>query len=57
MKIPIDPTISEYMSRMGKRGGAKNKEKGSEYFSQIGKAGAKTRWNKARLEKRNEKNN
>lgn len=34
--------ISNYMSELGKKGGAKNKEKGSEYFSKI----AKERWKK-----------
>jgi len=31
--------ISEYMREIGRRGGNKNKEKGREYFSKLGKIG------------------
>lgn len=39
--------ISEYMSKLGKKGGRTNKKKGKEYFSRIGKLGSKKRWKKS----------
>lgn len=47
----IDPIISEYFSKLGKKAGEVNKAKGAEYFSRIGKLGVeKRRQNKAKKE-------
>jgi hypothetical protein len=36
--------LSLLASEMGKKGGKKTAEKGSEYFAKIGAKGAKSRW-------------
>ncbi|MDX9743618.1 MAG: hypothetical protein RBT59_07380 [Arcobacteraceae bacterium] len=36
-KKEIPQAVRDYMSMIGKRGGNKNKEKGSEYFSKLSK--------------------
>lgn len=49
----VDPVISEYFSKLGKRGGDKNAAKGKEYFSAIGKIGG-SRKKKDKDEKKDE---
>lgn len=36
--------LSKLASEMGKKGGKKTAEKGSEYFAEIGRKGAESRW-------------
>jgi len=51
-KSTVNPIISEYMASLGRAGGAKNKEKGREYFSNMGKISAKKRWDKYREDRK-----
>jgi len=37
-------TISDYLKTIGKRGGDKTKQRGTEYYKAIGRAGALKRW-------------
>lgn len=48
--------ISKYMSALGKKGGtAAFKKHGPDFFSEIGKKGAKARWDKKRKEQQDGK--
>jgi len=40
----MEENVRKQMAEWGKKGGDINKKKGSKYFSKIGKAGAKARW-------------
>lgn len=40
--------IKEYARLLGRKGGNKTKEKGKEYYSEIGKKGMAIRWKKHR---------
>lgn len=50
----INPLISEYMASIGRKGGATNKAKGRDYFSNMGRISAQKRWGKTNKEDNNE---
>jgi hypothetical protein len=43
--------VKEHHQAMGRKGGGKNKEKGREYFSKIGKMGMEARWGNKPVDK------
>lgn len=45
-EIYREETVRKIYAEAGKKGGDKNKKKGREYFSRIGKLGAKRRYGK-----------
>ncbi len=46
MDEKIKEIIRQHYSKIGKKGGKKNAEKGKKYFSNLGKKGALKRWGK-----------
>jgi hypothetical protein len=38
--------LSQYFSKLGKKGGTKTKTRGREYYARIGKLGTQKRWKK-----------
>jgi len=42
----MNTKISDMAKQLGKRGGDKTKEKGSDYYRRIGRKGALKRWKK-----------